>query len=147
MYLKKGNRYLYRRVKLKVVVHLVFGVILVFFPAQSYSLPKTPLLNLFGVASFGLMYIAVGLFIYLGLLRSSHDYSLARTAIFIAAAFNTMILFSLFSVFFQNKTTAFFIAMYWYFTQSIWYVFFDPGWKAVGIAKGIIENVRDNTSD
>lgn len=143
MSLKEDHSYLYKRVRLKVIVHFTFGTILLFFPAQAPSLGRTPILNFFGVGAIGAFYLAIGLLIAIGLYRAKRDYSLARTGMYIAAAFNTMIFFSLFAVFFQSKTTAFFMAIYGYLTYNVWYVARDPGWRAIEIAKGIIEDARN----
>lgn len=147
MSLKEEHGYLYKRVRLKVLVHLTFGTILLFFPAQAPSLSRTPVLDLFGVHLIGLFYMVIGLMIAYGLLRAKHNYTLARTGMYIAAAFNTIIFFSLFAVFFQSKTTAFFMAIYGYFTYNVWYVARDPGWRAIELVKEMVGDARDSESN
>lgn len=143
--LKEDHEYLYKRVRLKAIVHLTFGSILLFFPAQAPSLAHTPILSYLGVPVVGTIYLLVGLMIVVGLYYPKHDYRIVKGAMLFAASFNTLIFFSLFAVFFQSKTTAFFMAIYGYLTYNVWYVANDPGWRAILLVKRIKEDDDRNT--
>lgn len=144
--LKKDHEYLYRRVRLKAIIHILFGTILLFFPAQAPSLSHTPILSFFGVAAIGAIYLLIGIMIVVGLFNPKHDYRIVKAVMLVAAMFNTLIFFSLFAVFFKSKTTAFFMVIYGYLTYNIWYITNDPGWRAILLVKRIMEDDRRNTN-
>lgn len=135
--LKLDHPYLYKRVKLKVIVHLLFGIILLFFPSQAPNLSYTPILHMFGLITIGVIYILIGTMIAIGLYSEKRTYQIARLGLYLASVFNFLIFISLFAVFFKSRSAAFFMVIYGYFTYNVWYVTRDPGWSSIKLIKNM----------
>lgn len=142
--LREDHPYLYRRVLLKPIVHILLGLILVFIPTQASSVSQISLINWFGLLNLGIIYLLIGLIIGYGLFKPNHTYVVARLGLRIAAYFNLLIFIGLLTVFFRNNTTASFIVIYGYLTYNIFHVLKDPGWKAISIVKNITNRLEHN---
>lgn len=142
--LRTDHPYLYRRVRLKSLVHILLGLILVFIPTQATSVSRITLINWFGLTNLGIIYLLIGLIIGYGLFKPNHTYAVARFGMKIAAYFNLFVFIGLLTVFFRSNTTASFIVLYGYLTYNIFHVLKDPGWKAISIVKDITDRLEQN---
>lgn len=139
--LHTDHPYLYRRVKLKSIVHIAMGLTLLLIPTQATSISHIPVISFLGLSTIGIMYVILGIIIAVGLFKPNHSYRTARIGMNMAAYFNLFVFILLLSVFLRSKTTAFFIIMYGYFTYNLFYVMKDPGWKAIQIVKQIVKDL------
>lgn len=141
--LKTDHLYLYKRVLVKAVVHMLFGLILLYFPAQAPSLSYTPLLALLGVNIIGACFLLIGLVLLIGIFKPEKNYKLAKIGMWCAALFNISIFISLFAVLFQSRTTACLLVIYGYMTYNIYNLAKDPGWRAIQLIKNIKQDATD----
>lgn len=154
--LKTDHEYLYKRVRLKAILHIVLGLILVLFPYdQARNTGAVSTVQSYvgqGLTIFGGIYLIVGVLIAIGLYKSRNNYRWARAAMTVACIFNTLWFMLLFAIFFENTTRsiAYITALYGYLAYNLWYVRNDPGWKAIEFVKEIREgadNGRNTPSD
>lgn len=141
--LKNDHPYLFKRVLLKAVIHMLFGLILLHFPAQAPSLSRTPLLEFLGVNTIGILYLIIASIILVGLFKPANNYSIVKFGMWFAALFNITVFVSLFAVFFESRTTAFFMVIYGYMTYNIYHIAKDPGWRAIQIIKNLKQDATD----
>lgn len=146
-HLKYDHPHLYRRVRLKAIVHLLFGFILIFFPSQATSVSRTFLIASIGLTVLGVFYLIAGILITIGLFRSTHTYRFVRAGMFFAVIINMIVFASLLPVFFTSRTTAFFMVLYGYFVYNLSFVLRDPGWKAIQIVKNIKAEIVENAKE
>lgn len=141
--LRTDHPYLYRRVRLKAIVHTLLGFILIFIPAEASSRSKLEFIQWFGLMNLGIIYLVIGMIIILGLFRPNDTYAIARLGIKLSFIYNLLIFIGLCTVFFQNNTTASFIVLYGYLTHNIFHVLSDPGWKAISLVKKMTDEIED----
>lgn len=145
--LRQDHEYLYRRVRLKAIVHSALGFVLVFLPStvpQSNSGHVTQSVTQ-ALTLFGAVYLLLGLSIFYGLLKPHNtDYRLLRFFLTLTAIYDTAWSVLLVAIILDqpNRSTAYISVIYWYLTYNVWYVTRDPGWRAIQIVKGIREDAR-----
>lgn len=131
--------YLYKRVRLKAVVHLALGAVLVFLPqaVPAADAGKVTSWVVTSLTIFGFGYLLIGGALAAGIFRSHRNYRLARWAMGIAVIYNFFwcLLFIGIMVDQPNRSTAYVAILYFYLTYNCYYVFNDPGWRAIEILK------------
>lgn len=154
--LKTDHEYLYKRVRLKAVLHIILGLVLILFPLD--TTPQTGAVSTVQqyigstLTWFGVGYVVIGSLIAIGLFKSKGNYRWARASMTIACIYNTIWLIMLVLILFQRTTRsiAYITTLYGYLAYNLWYVRYDPGWKAIEFVKEIREGTDDggaSTSD
>lgn len=150
--LKTDHEYLYKRVRLKAILHIILGIVLIVFPTDTsqqngaVSTVQSYVGNALSI--FGVIYLVVGIMIAIGLFKSRGNYRWARGAMTVACVYNTLWLFLLLAIFWQHSTRsiAYITALYGYLAYNLWYVRNDPGWKAIEFVKELREGAEDGTT-
>lgn len=147
--LKTDHEYLYKRVRLKAILHVILGLILVIFPYdQTTNSGAVSTVQSYvgqGLTYFGIVYLIIGLLIAIGLFKAKSNYRWARAAMTIACVFNTCWFLLLVLILLSNTTRsiAYITTLYGYLAYNLWYVRNDPGWRAIEFVKEIREGVDD----
>jgi hypothetical protein len=150
--LKQDHNYLYKRVRLKAILHTGLGLVLIIFPldkSPSGGAVSTVQLHLGDALTiFGWLYLLIGILIWVGIYTSKHNYRWTRLAMFLAVVYNTIWLTILFAILAQRTTRsiAYIIVLYTYLTYNCWLVFRDPGWEAIKVVKEIKEREDERLS-
>lgn len=148
--LKEDHAYLYKRVRLKAIVHIYFGLVFLLFPADAN--PKNGAISAIqnGIGNslkyFGIGYLIIGVMITIGLFLSRRNYLFARQSMAIATAFNLFWVLLILAATFQHTTRglAYVLGQSGYLTYNCYLIWNDPGWKAIRIVKEI---KRENEYD
>lgn len=151
--LQQDHSYLYKRVRLKAIVHIALGLVLVLLPSAVPGQTNPDQSGLNGtIAStlsyFGGIYLLAGLLITLGIFRPGENYRFLRKALTFAAIYNTLWLIIILIISVQihfNRSIAYIGVIYAYLTYNIWYVRNDPGWGAIAVVKRITDDQSSNS--
>ena len=148
--LRDDHLYLYRRVRLKAIVHIALGLVLLLLPStvpQSESGHVTQLVQS-ALSIFGFVYLLIGVGIAVGLKINDSQHRALRFMMTIAAIYSTLWSLLLVAIILDkpNRSTAYISVIYWYLTYNLWYVRNDPGWRAIEIVKEMKDDERSNTS-
>ena len=135
--LKQDHLELYRRVRLKGILHLILGMLLVLFPNdpadQSGAVSSVQHFIGQALTLFGFIYLFFGVIIIVGLFRARATYRFLRAALTAACIFNTIWLLLLITIVVQKPTRgiAYITAIYAYLVYNMWYIRYDSGWGAI----------------
>lgn len=149
--LRQDHEYLYRRVRLKAIVHSALGFVLLLLPSavpQSTAGHVTQWVTQM-MTYLGVIYLVLGLSIFYGLYKPHNtDYKALRFFLTLTAIYDTAWSLLLVAIILDkpNRGTAYVSVIYWYMTYNVWYVTRDPGWRAIQIVKGIREDARSDIS-
>jgi cytochrome c biogenesis protein CcdA len=148
--LKEEHLALYKRVRLKAIVHLALGFVLIFLPTTvPQSSAGTVTIHVQQALSFfGIVYMLIGLAITAGLIIQDAEYRFVRSALTIAAIYNSLWSLLLVAILIDkpNRSTAYIAVIYWYMTYNIWQVRNDPGWEAIKLVQEIRDDERSGIS-
>lgn len=147
--LREDHAYLYKRARLKALVHILIGLVFITFPEDPN--PRNGALSSIQhkvgelLLIIGWAYLFLGLAIAVGLFISRRNYAFARTAMGLATAFNVAWVLLISAILFQHATrgVAYVVVLSAYLTYNCWYVFKDPGWKAIQIVKNLAKEAED----
>lgn len=139
--LKVDHPYLYKRVRLKAILHIALGATLIFLPDTAptsqgegeVSQAVTRILTY-----FGLTYLLIGILLTIGVFRARQNYSFAQKVLLIASIYNTTFLGLIIAILIDkpNRSTAYIAALYAYLVYNMWLITRDPAWRAVELLKG-----------
>ena len=149
--LRQDHSYLYKRVRLKMILHTALGLVLLLLPSSvpGQSQPQTTGVNTIvshTLTYFGAVYLLIGLLLGIGLFRPGKTYRFLRGALTFAALYNTMWLLIIIAIAVQthlNRSIAYIGVIYGYLTYNLWYVRNDPGWRAIEVVKEFRKEARD----
>lgn len=145
--LKQDNLRLYRQVRLQAILHSILGAVLIFLPTGAPNPAATPIgVRVVGaLIYFGLAYVLVSGAIFTGLFKSDKNYQLARAAILVATIYSAFWATLLVGIFVEapTRSTAYIATLFGYVTYTLWYLWKDPGWRAISIVKKVIKESVD----
>lgn len=147
--LSEDHNYLYKRVRLKAIVHIYFGLVFMLFPADAnpqngaISTIQSGIGN--AIKYFGVGYFIIGIMIAIGLYLSRRNYLFARQAMAVATSFNLFWLLLILLANFQHTTRglAYIFGQSAYLTYNCYLIWRDPGWAAIRIVNQIKQENED----
>lgn len=141
--LKEDHSYLYKRVRLKMIMFFLLGITLTFLPKQIGATQRnSAILTNFPIEVFGVIYLVIAAGIMIGLFKPDQTYSFARRILTVGVIYNIfwVLLFMLLLINNPSQGTGWGLFMYGYFTYNTWLVRGDPGWNAIAIVKRITDD-------
>lgn len=137
--LAQEHPYLFKRVRLKAIMHTMIGLVLAFVPSINLDQNITNINATVGKHTlwFGLVYILIGVLISIGLFLSKRNYGFARKAMMVAFIYNLFWCLIYVAIYVQHpsKGVAYIAVLYLYLTYNLFLIFSDPGWRAIEIVK------------
>lgn len=147
--LKTDHPYLYRRVRVKAITHMLLGLSLLFLsPSSTPYAAGTALAVVFHLKVLGSVFLFASALIWWSLYQAKNDYKAARIALVITGLYSMIWLIALLaSWFFSDSAVASITILWGYFTYNQFVVALEPAWKGIRIVKHIDElrGDRDGT--
>lgn len=149
-HLKDLAPYLYKRVRLKSILHFLLGASLIFSAnlpggANTTTVDRTQLNYYFGYDLLGAIFVIIGLGIAYGLYSGTNKYHIARRWLFVAWIYAMFFFLSLvMGVLFSSPRSAPLVILWGYLTYNLWILTKDTAWAGAEIVKEIKRRDKEN---
>jgi uncharacterized membrane protein len=139
--LKEDHAYLYKRVRLKAIMHVYIGLVFMLFPVDAD--PKNGALSTVqhgigdALVFIGGAYLLIGVLIAIGTILSRRNYAFARSAMSLATIFNAfwVLLILLATIQHNTRGLAYVLGLSGYLAYNCLLIWKDPGWAGIRIVK------------
>jgi len=142
--LSVDHAYLYNRIRLKAIVHVLLGSAIIFSPDNSTAInffANTVVSQVFGLQNLGILFLLVGIAITYSMFRPANNYRVARYALAVSAVYSLMWWAALALVTVSSGFEVGLITtIFWgYWVTNLYYVVSDPGWRTIQLKKLHVE--------